>query len=401
MGVMLARSLRESLKKAQNVGIVEERVQLFDDCEVAVRNLRPDEYESIHAEIKELDGMPYLFGFQKGHVKRAIVELNGQDLRDVQFVEDEEDDPKRPGQTKNVKLELADWLDKNILSTWGKEAIYIVYRKVEDAVSKAEKRAKDGVEFLSPEETDEDKYRRLVGEVKDLEQNLPSKIIERVLDEKGYMLKSTAEEVKRAMERLEGVREHPLKAAQAAQAAAPPAPVQQPQAPPPVYVQPPSQPVQPPPVRIPVPQPAPQPVQAGPDPASLVQGRQPMNQGTDDVPQPYIVSPSPKNSPVPAGRPSPAPPPGQVHPPLQGAIPGPSLTGSAAARGAKQAALEMEADASGAMSGPSQQLPARPTNVPVIDQKLPPMNPALIAQNIDPKPRGSINPHFRSHKSRL
>ena len=397
MGVMLARSLRESLKKAQNVGIVEERVQLFDDCEVAVRNLRPDEYESIHAEIKELDGMPYLFGFQKGHVKRAIVELNGQDLRDVQFVEDEEDDVKRPGQMKTIKLELADWLDKNILSTWGKEAIYIVYRKVEDAVSKAEKRAKDGVEFLSPEETDEDKYRRLVGEVKDLEQNLPSKIIERVLDEKGYMLKSTAEEVKRAMERLEGVREHPLKAAQAAQAAAPPAPVQQPQAPPPVYVQPPSQPVQPPPVRIP----APQPVQAGPDPASLVQGRQPMNQGTDDVPQPYIVSPSPKNSPVPAGRPSPAPPPGQVHPPLQGAIPGPSLTGSAAARGAKQAALEMEADASGAMSGPSQQLPARPTNVPVIDQKLPPMNPALIAQNIDPKPRGSINPHFRSHKSRL
>ena len=389
MGVMLARSLRESLKKARNVGIVEERVQLFDDCEVSVRNLRPDEYEAIHAEIKELDGMPYLFGFQKGHVKRAIVELNGQDLRDVKFVEDEEDDPKRPGQTKQVKLELADWLDKNILSTWGKEAIYIVYRKVEDAVSKAEKRAKDGVEFLTPEETDEDKYRRRVGEVKDLEQNLPSKIIERVLDEKGYMLKSTAEEVKRAMERLEGVREHPLKAAQEAQAAqpAPPAPVQQPQAPPPV---------QPPPVRIPVPQPAPQPpVQAGPDPSTLMQGRQPLNQATDDVPQPYIVSPSPQNSPVPAGRPSPAPAPDLVHPPLQGAIPGPALHGSAAARGAKQAALEMEADASGAMAGPSQQLPARPTNVPTIEHKLPPMNPALIAGNIDPKPRGTLNPHYR------
>ena len=142
MGVMLARSLRESLKKAQNVGIVEERVQLFDDCEVAVRNLRPDEYESIHAEIKELDGMPYLFGFQKGHVKRAIVELNGQDLRDVQFVEDEEDDVKRPGQMKTIKLELADWLDKNILSTWGKEAIYIVYRKAAEIAKKAGLRIK-------------------------------------------------------------------------------------------------------------------------------------------------------------------------------------------------------------------------------------------------------------------
>ena len=392
MGVMLARSLRESLKKAQNIGIVEERVQLFDDCEVAVRNLRPDEYEAIHAEIKELDGMEYLFGFQKGHVKRALVELNGQDLRDVQFVEDEEDDPKRPGQKKQVKLELADWLDKNILSSWSKEAMYIVYRKVEDAVSRAEKRAKEGIEFLTPEETDEDKYRRLVGEMKDLEQNLPSKIIERVLEEKGYMLKSTADEIKRAMERMEAVREHPLKTAQAAQEAPPP-PVQAPQPvpqPPPVQAQPQPQ------VRIPVPQPAQQPVQQpGPDLTALMQSRQPLNQGTEDVPQPYIVSPSPKNSPTPAGRPSPAPPPGQVHPPLQGGIPGPALVGSAAARGAKQAALEMEADSSGAMAGPSQQLPVRPPPGPVIEHKLPPMDPKLIAGNIDPKPRGGLNPHYR------
>jgi hypothetical protein len=394
MGVMSARSLRESLKKAQNVGIVEERVQLFDDCEVVVRNLRPDEYEAIHAELKELDEIAYLNGFQRGHVKRAIVELNGQDLRDVQFVDEDEEDPKRPGQMKTVKLELADWLNKNVLFTWSKEAIYIVYRKVEDAVAKAEKRAKEGIEFLTPEETDEDKYRRLIGEVKDLEQNLPQKLVEKVLDEKGYMLKSTAEEVKRAMERMETLREHPLKAAQAAAAAAPQQPVPQP---PPVQVAPP---VQQPPMRAPVPQPAPQaqqqPAQSVPDPSVLMQGRQPMNQVYDDVPQPLIVSPTPnRNGPIPAGPRSPAPPQEQIHPPIQQSIPGPTLHGSAAVRGAKQAALEMDADQSGAMTAPTTQLLTRVPRGPVIEHKLPPMDPRLIAQNIDPKGREPLNPHFR------
>ena len=88
MGTLSARTLRESLQKARNIGIVEERLQLFDECEVVVRNLRPDEYEAIHAECKELEEIAYLYGFQFGHVKRAIVELNGQDLRGVEYVED-------------------------------------------------------------------------------------------------------------------------------------------------------------------------------------------------------------------------------------------------------------------------------------------------------------------------
>ena len=385
MGVMSARSLRDSLKKARNVGIVEERVQLFDDCEVVVRNLRPDEYESIQAEIKELDGVNYLFGFQFGHVKRAVVEMNGQDLREVQFIEDEEDDPKRPGQTKTVKLELADWLAKNILSTWGKEAVYIVYRKVEDAVSRAEKRAKEGIEFITPDETDEDKYRRLVGEMKELEQNLPAKIIEKVLDDKGYMLKTTAEEARLAMERMAAVaRDQAAKAT----AVVPPPPqpqsvqVQQPQAPQSVEV--------------------PPQVQQGPNPNDLMRGRQPMNQVDVDVPQPYIVSPAPRNGPVPAGRPSPAPAPENVHPPLQGGIPGPALHGSAAIRGAKHAALEQEADQSGAISsGPIGPLPPKPTVVGTLEKRQTPLDTNAVAGLIDRPAVGGINPHYRDHRKKL
>jgi hypothetical protein len=390
MGVLSARSLRESLKKARNIGIVEERVQLFDDCEVVVRNLRPDEYEAINAEIKELDGVTYLFGFQFGHVKRAIVELNGQDLREVQFIEDEEDDLKRPGQTKTVKLELADWLAKNILSTWGKEAIFIIYRKVEDAVSKAEKRAKEGIEFLTPDETDEDKYRRLVGEMKELEAGLPAKIIERVLDEKGYMLKTSAEEAQSAMARLAA-----LSHEQAAREAAVVPPPPQSQAP------------RPQPVQTPIPQPMAQPMaqpvaQQGPNPDDLMRGRQPMNQMDVDVPQPYIVSPAPRNGPTPAGRPSPTPPPENVHPPIQGGIPGPALHGSAALRGAKHAALEQEADQSGAISGaPTSPLPVRPTEVHTIEKRQTPIDTKAVAGLIDRPAVGGLNPHYVSHRKNL
>ena len=82
MGTLSARNLRESLKKAKNVGIVEERVSLFGEIEVVVRNLRPDQYEAINDDCKEEEDLNYLYGFQTGHVKRAIVELNGQDLRE-------------------------------------------------------------------------------------------------------------------------------------------------------------------------------------------------------------------------------------------------------------------------------------------------------------------------------
>lgn len=367
MGTLSARNLRESLQKARNVGIQEEPFTLFEDCELVVRNLRPDEYEAINAEVKELDGVDYLYAFQRGHVKRAVVEINGQDLRDTQFVEDEEPDPKREGQTKTVKLELADWLLKNVISTWSKEALYVVYRKVEDAVEQAEKKAKTGISFITPDETDEDRFRRLVGELKDMEDNLPAKLLEHVLDQAGYMRKSTAEEIKSAMDK-------------ATQLARDEEAKKRGESPPPQAVAAP---------HVSAPAAAP-----GPDPQDLLRNRQPMNQGTADVPQPIIVSPMPRNT-VPARQPSAAPPIlEQVHPPMQGMIPGPALHGSAAVRGARQAALENEADAAGALTAASP-APVRP-QVPVLERKLAPADPKAAATVIDPKPRGGINPHFRS-----
>ena len=83
MSILSARTLRDSLQKAKGVGLVEERFTV-GDCEVVVRNLRPDHYEDILADCKGLDDVGYLNAFQIGHVSRAIIELNGQDFRDVE-----------------------------------------------------------------------------------------------------------------------------------------------------------------------------------------------------------------------------------------------------------------------------------------------------------------------------
>jgi len=389
MGTLSARNLRESLQKARNIGIVEERFPLFEDCELVVRNLRPDEYESITSDTKELEGIDYLYAFQYAHVNRAIVEINGQDLRDVQFVDDEEEDPKHPGTMKPVKLELRHWLFKNVVSTWSKEALYVVYRKVEDAVEQAEKRARDGITFITPDETDEDRFRRIVGEMKDLEDNLPSKLVEHILDQAGYMRKSTADEVKRVMEAADRVtREEEAKRKAAAGGGASPAAAASPT--------PQTPPAPPAPIAAPIVTPPP----SGASPQELMAARQPMNQAAVvDVPQPLIVSPTPRQNPVPAGRPQPGPPPPEhVHAPLQGAIPGPQPHGSAAVRGLKHAALESEADQAGAIANAGPTLPVKPSNVPILERKQAPIDPKGALSVVDPKPRGGINPHYRPQR---
>jgi hypothetical protein len=390
MGTLSARNLRESLQKARNIGIVEERFPLFEDCELVVRNLRPDEYESITSDTKELEGIDYLYAFQYAHVNRAIVEINGQDLRDVQFVDDEEEDPKHPGTMKPVKLELRHWLFKNVVSTWSKEALYVVYRKVEDAVEQAEKRARDGITFITPDETDEDRFRRIVGEMKDLEDNLPSKLVEHILDQSGYMRKSTAEETKRAMERVDQLaREEEAKKKAGTPPQTPPAaasPPLTPQAPPA-----PPAPIAAAPIVTPPP--------AGPSPQELMAARQPMNFAAVDAPQPVIVSPTPRQNTVPGGRPPPGAPPSEhVHPPLQGAILGPQPHGSAAVRGLRHAALESEADQAGAISSAGPTMPVKPTNVPVLERKQAPIDPRGAMSVIDAKPKGGLNPHYRPQR---
>ncbi len=197
--VLSAQKISAALDRAKNICIIEEVIEIAGN-RLVVRNLRPADYENIN---KATEGATHeaelLYAWQKAHICYALVEVNGIDLRGVDFVEVEEAD--KDGQRKTVKLEVPTYLRDHLVSTWSKEAVYTVFRKIGDAVARAESASSENIKFLVPEEGPEEKYRRLVSEMRDIEDEVPPALVDKILDEHGFMKKSTAAEIKAAMEK--------------------------------------------------------------------------------------------------------------------------------------------------------------------------------------------------------
>jgi hypothetical protein len=272
---------------------------------------------------------------------------------------------------KAVKLELHRWLERNVLNSWGKEAIYVAYRKVSDVIEKAEKKSKEGIQFLTADETPEDKLRRIIGELQEIRDEVPTVILEKVLDENGLILKTTAEEARQAMEAADAIERERVdrekaeaKAAQAAQSVA--------------VSTPPS-------TEVPSPE---------TPSADIMRNRQPLNTAPVDIQRaPTRQAPNV----VPASRQAAPPPPQDAV--SSHAIQGPPVVGSAALRAAQMAALETDADQVGALgadpvAGFDPTL--RPAQVPMLEHRQQPGDPKAAAQIIDQPPRVGLNPHFRS-----
>jgi hypothetical protein len=193
-----AKKITEALQKAQRVGEVEERFSI-SGCEVVLRSLTPEEFESVITETEDLDeGLPYINSFKKGHICRSLVEVNGESLREYDFVDVEvesTDIATKQVTQKVVALERHRFVLEYILATWSREAIDVSYRKFLDLTSKSEAEAAKGVEFTLPDETPEEKYRRLLIETKEIEAQIPIELATRILDEVGYMTKSSKEEL--------------------------------------------------------------------------------------------------------------------------------------------------------------------------------------------------------------
>jgi hypothetical protein len=411
MGTISSKALREALTRAKSIGLVEERFQI-GDCDIVLRNLRPDEYEAVLNELRELENLEYLNAFQKAHIARSIVELNGCDLRDTQYVEDEQPDPKNQGSMRKVKLELHAFLRKNVLDSWSKEAIFVAYRKFGDVVSAAEKQAKDKVTFTTAEEAPADKLRRLLGEIRELEDEIPPALVETTLAEFGYnhklsvtldrrdapegappegappqgtqsqsMPSEAAVQPNQGYDLARMMRERVPMNQTAAATAPVPQPVEHPQA---VYHAPPPAPPTPP--QYAQPQPVPVPL-----PAPVVYTPQPVQQVTPVYP---IASPNmPPGVPVHVmpGQVMPGTP---VPPPPTGYGPVPQ-TG----RGAVYAAMEMGVDPSltaALLEGSTQAARPAPAEVPVISGSgAERVNVDEVRKIIDQPPKVGMNPYYR------
>lgn len=194
MDTLPVSRLKAALTKARNVGRVEEPVTIAG-CAIVLQSLSPDEYEAINEETKGLDEMAYLHAYQIEHLCRSIVEIEGCDLRETKFIELDEGD-------KKVKLEKHAWLRDEYLRTWSRESIVSAWRKMLEVFAKADEKAKEGIQFSIAEETEEQTFRRLLGEMKEAAGDLPDELVLKILDEEGLMLKASKAELDAVNESL-------------------------------------------------------------------------------------------------------------------------------------------------------------------------------------------------------
>jgi hypothetical protein len=405
MGTISAKKITDALAKAKDVGVVEEELTI-DDVSIVLRNLRPDQYAALYQENNEREGIDSLYAFQLGHLCRSIVEINGVDLRDVEFVEVDEPvlDPKtgdpvidpqtHEPKVKKVRLERHEYVATYVLKRWLKEALQVAWRKFGEVLKSAEDKAKEGVHFLLPEMTPEERFREAIGNVREVIEEVPKAIVESVLEEAGLMRMSTAAEIQRALEKTDKLASElgatsgsPIEGTTSA------APPPEQQATPPQQ-----QPVMDPRVRPATPQ-------------EIMARRTPLNRDAVQVPSP-VVQPVMASPHTLVQTPQQAPPQGppQVPPQISG---GEAL--NAAQRNQRIARLEAESLDLGTAVPP----PGDPTmaqrhvppgsaqpNAPHLQTGTPPEAPVLqkgrdkvdmktFSQNVNRPPAGGINPRFR------
>ena len=296
---LAAQRLTDALAKAKRIGAVEEGLTLMG-LPIVLQTLRPQDYEDILGGIEGLDDVPYYNAYQLEHVARALIEIDGHDLRDVEYIEDEApagflvwatlpteelaqkllksveeaggDAGISPSDDRRqVKYERHEWIKKHVLGTWGREALVVAWHKFAELLVTADEQAKEGIEFRILDETAETKMRRVVGELRESFEGLPVELVDKVLKDAGLQRSSTVDEMRKATDRIDQ-----LATEETAEAAPPPA------APPSPEPAPPEQQYR----RVPEPDPAaPAPASGLPPapapvltPEELMRARQPLNQ---------------------------------------------------------------------------------------------------------------------------
>jgi hypothetical protein len=292
-----AKHVTEALARAQYVGRVEEPFTVAG-CEIVLQSLRPDEYETIQKETGEFEDLAFLNAWRAEHLCRSLVEFNGVDIRGVHAIElpvEEIDPDTKQTLVKKKRIERHAFVRDYILSTWSREAMDVAFRKFNDVVARADKVAQEGVVFVVPDETSEEKYRRLVQEMKEVEGQIPVDLVVKILGDAGYVRKV---EYGAAHDQLSKVKEDD----EASEPTPDPAP-------PPSAPEPPPRPTgraQEAPART-APPPSPLPSEtsqeARPSPEEMMRKRQPLNRDvvSSGVPSaPRIVPTGPAGPPVPS-----------------------------------------------------------------------------------------------------
>jgi len=362
MAKLQAKKITEALKKAQRVGEVEIPFRVTG-CDIVVRSLRPEEYEAATQAAQEFEDLQYINAFKREHLSRSICEINGESLREYDFVEvDIEEPDPNTGRlaAKTVSLERHQFVSDYVLATWSREAVDTAFRKFNDVVAKSEQAATEGVEFTIPDETPEERYRRLLVEAKEIEGQVPFELVGRILDEVGYISKSSKDELKDVDQKLSQVSAE-------------------------VTVEPELTPATQ--IEVPVTRPARPNLSSESqqsDPEALMRSRRPLNQSSTPVPQPVVTQQAIQSAQPPLSM--------QARP----VIP--------ATPAALKRAQEIEAMESAALVDMGQQ-PLSPViqggtrlvdGIPELSEKVQRINPQAAERIFEQPPVAGINPRFKA-----
>ncbi len=190
--VLKVKKIKDALNKALKVGYTEGDMHI-GGVRIVLCNLRPDEYVLIHDETKDKEDVEFLNMYREEHLCRSIVQLDDLSFRGVDFFEVEEE--AEDGSTSLVKIERHEYIRDYIVKTWSLEAVNAVFKKFNDLVALSEKTSMEGVTLAVPDETNDEKYRRLLLEIKETEGQIPMDLASRLLAEQGYTKMVTGAEL--------------------------------------------------------------------------------------------------------------------------------------------------------------------------------------------------------------
>lgn len=360
MARIQAKKIAEALKKAQRVGEVEEQFSIAG-CNVVLRSLTNPEYVAVVAALEGLEDIEYAVSFRVEHLSRSICEINGESLREVDFVEVDVENPKT-GRVETQVLERHHFVRDYVLASWSREALDVAARKFNDLVEKAERVASEGIRFETPDETAEEMYRRLLAEAKDIEGTVPFELAAKIRDEFGFLLKQEWNAADEKLANVVQVAEEELNQS--------PAPAIN------------TRPVGPA-LEQPAPEPAPQPA---PAPQSA-----PVQSTSAILRRPATPPPEAAQRVQPA--PTPAPTPQTLGVPLIPPMGAPVAVNPALSK--KSAEIQaLEGDISGEQLGASPQTAYNP-HAPTLENRPLARDPVAAAQILDQPPAGGINPRFK------
>ncbi len=174
--------LKSSFERMISESFFQDSFSFLGDT-ITLRSLSKNEYDEIAAEMvgfetsdsNESKKAQYITEYCYRHLSRSIVEVGGVNFRGVSYVD-----------LGHEKVPVQLFLKENFLSRLSHEAFNVLWNKFNEVVEQGEKKNRQGVVFITPDERPDEKIERLLKEASLLLTEVPESLVKRILEKYDY-----------------------------------------------------------------------------------------------------------------------------------------------------------------------------------------------------------------------